>query len=178
MQETEGKMIETGAVVKWGRKHLACLLSSYHASLSPVSGGSWDSSSSGVTHFAYGSVSFSSALDPVFVRAEGAGCNLSHQGIEACPGDALGKAELLGYIFLFSLHGALKLCENHFQMFLSKAGNSILCVSVLYNCWVFCSVVGEPFQWGVGGVFIFKPIRCISIRELLPPEDKTPCSHW
>lgn len=31
---------------------------------------------------------------------------------------------------------------------------------------------------GVGGVYIFKPIKRISICELLSPGDKMPCSHW
>lgn len=33
---------------------------------------------------------------------------------------------------------------------------------------------------GVGGVYvqIFKPIKRISIYELLPPGDKAPCSCW
>lgn len=158
------------------QKTLACLLPSRHASLSPASGYSWDSSGSGVTHFACGSVPFSSALDPVFVRAEGAGCSLSHQGTEACPGDALGKAELLGYIFLFSLHGALKLCENNLQMFLPTQS----CVFLSYitvEC--FSQLLKSLFsEEGVGGVFIFKLISCISIRELLPLGDKTLCSHW
>lgn len=48
------------------------------------------------------------------VRGEGAGCNLSHHGTEACPEDDLGKAELLDCIFLFSLHRALKRYEKHF----------------------------------------------------------------
>lgn len=61
-------------------------------------------------HFACGSIPFSRAVAAVFVRAEGAGYNLSHQSTEGCPGDASGKAELLGYIFLFNLHGALKIC--------------------------------------------------------------------